>query len=261
MAGSARADAPQPDRVDVTVHLKRGDFIVHKFVPDDPKMAANPRAVIIFGSGDGGFDGWEDNVCHALQAAGYEMLGFDCAAYAKSDYDLATLQADMNTIAQSSLSRFGKNAPPLIIGGWSMGAEEAVPAAGGPHPPTGLVGLLLISPGDRGRYGIRDADRWDVLPTGPGTFALKDFAQSLGKTRVVQWSATLDPFGSKAWLSSLTAPYKSLDFPHGTHYYNGISEIWYTGPNAAYLKLLKESIDWILAPDEGAKKTEKEIRG
>jgi len=34
---------------------------------------------------------------------------------------------------------------------------------------------LLISPGSRGRYGLRAADRWDVPPTGHGTFALRDF--------------------------------------------------------------------------------------
>ena len=235
------ADSPQPDPVDVTLHLKRGDFTVHRFLPGDPKFAGHPQAVIIFGSGDGGFDGWEDRVCRSLQAAGYEMLGFDCALYAKSDYNLDTLQADTNTIAQSSLTHYGDHPPPLIVGGWSMGAEQAVPMAGGSHPPTGLVGLLLISPGDRGRYGLRDSDRWNVTPTGPGTFALKDFALNLNEVRVAQWDGKLDLLGSKEWLTSLTGPHKGFDFPWGMHDYNGASD--------QFLSLLKDSVKWILSPE------------
>jgi phosphatidylglycerol lysyltransferase len=242
----ASAETPQPDRTEVVLKLKRGNFTVYRYVPGDAPFAAHPRAVIIFGSGDGGFDGWEDRVCHALQTTGYEMLGFDCAHYSQTDYDLDILQADMNAIAQSSLAHYGNQPPPLILGGWSMGAEQAVAAAGGPHPPAGLVGLLLISPGDRGRYGLRFPDRCDVSPTGPGTFALLDFAHNLDKTRVAQWNGNLDLMGSKTWLDSLTAPHKAYGFPWGLHDYNGASD--------DFLKQLEESITWVLLPNPSTSK-------
>jgi hypothetical protein len=237
-SAQAQTPPPQPDRTEVALALKRGAFTVYRYLPGDPKYAAAPKAVIIFGSGDGGFDGWEDRVCHGLQACGYEMLGFDCAVYAKTDYDLKTLQADMDTIAQSSLTRYGAKPPPLIIGGWSMGAEQAVPAAGGPNPPAGLKGLLLISPGDRGRYGLRVADRFNVQPTGPGTFALAFFGHNLNNYRVAQWNGNLDLLGSKAWLDTLTATHKAYGFPWGLHDYDGASD--------KFLKLLNESVEWIL---------------
>jgi len=236
----AMADTAQPTPVDVTLRLKRGDFIVHRYVPGDAKFAQHPLAVIIFGSGDGGFGGWEERICGDLQSTGYEMLGFDCALYAKTDYDLDTLQADFNTIAQSSLARYGNQPPPLILGGWSMGAEQVVPAAGGPHPPTGLAGLLLLSPGESGRYGFRLTDGLNLSPTGAGTFALQDFAHSLDNVRVAQWDGTIDLPGSKKWLSSLTAPHKAYEFAYSTHYYNGFSD--------DFLKLLRESIAWVLSP-------------
>jgi alpha-beta hydrolase superfamily lysophospholipase len=229
----------QPERTEVKLQLKRGEFTIFRYVPGDPAYAASPKALIIFGSGDGGFDGWENRVCQALQQEGYEMLGFDCAAYAKTDYDLDTLQTDMNTIAQSSLSKYPDHATPLILGGWSMGAEQAVAAAGGPHPPKGVGGLLLISPGDRGRYGLRTPDRWNVTPTGAGTFGLVDFAQKLGQTRVAQWNGNLDLMGSKAWLPFVTAPHRQFDFSYGLHDYNGASDAW--------LALLNKSIAWVLA--------------
>ncbi len=233
----ARGDGV-PGREEITMKLKRGDFIVYRFMPTDPKYAARPLAVVVFGSGDGGFDGSEDHVGHALQAAGYEMLGFDCSAYADTDYDLATLQLDTNTIAQSALSRFGATPPPLILGGWSMGAEQAVAAAGGPHPPPGIVGLLLLSPGDRGRYGLRTTDKLDVAPTGPGTFALADFAKSLGNIRVVEWSADWDPFCSNKWLSLLTAPHKQFNLPRAFHDYHQFDD--------DFMKDLMESVTWIM---------------
>jgi hypothetical protein len=238
--------SPQPDRVDVNLHLKRGDFTVCRYVPGQPEFAAHPKAVIIFGSGDGGFDGWEDRVSRFLQSEGFEIIGFDCAHYSATDYNLDILQADMNTIAQSSLSRYPKNPPPLILGGWSMGAEQAIAAAGGPHRPAGTVGLLLISPGNRGRYGLRGPDRCDVPPTGPGTFAMVDFAHKLDGLRVAQWDGNLDILDSTAWLSSLTATHKAFTFAYGVHDYDGASD--------KFLIALKLSLAWILFPFGSAAK-------
>lgn len=243
--GPAVIPQPQPDRTEVTLGLKRGDFKLLRYLPGQAEYAAHPKAVIIFGSGDGGFDGWEDRVCKALQADGYEMIGFDCNAYSKTDYDLATLQADMNTIGQDLISQCADPKPPLIIGGWSMGGEQAVPAGGGPDRPQGLAGLLLISPGGRGRYGLRDADRWDVPPTGPGTFALADFATKLDGLRVAQWDGNLDLFGSTAWLKDLTAEHRAYYFNYGFHDYDGASD--------KFLLALKKSIEWILRMPETGK--------
>jgi hypothetical protein len=240
--GPAIVPSPQPNAVDVTIKLKRGDFVVHRYVPGQAAYAAHPRAVIIFGSGDGGPVMVEDRICRALQADGCEMISFNCNAYAKTDYDLATLQADMNTIAQSSISQYPDPKPPLIIGGWSMGAEQAVPAGGGPDRPQGLIGLLILSPGGRGRYGLRDADRWDVPPTGPGTFALEDFSTKLDGLRVVQWNANLDLLGAVKWLDTVTTDHRLYHFNYGFHDYDGADD--------KFLIALKKSVGWILAlPD------------
>ncbi len=230
----------QPEREAVHVPLKRGDFSVLFYIPAAAEFAARPKALILFGSGDGGYGGWEERVCKSLQADGYAMIGFDCARYAATDYDLATLQADMATIARKVGARFGDHPPPLILGGWSMGAVQAVAAGGGPNPPPGLAGLLVISPGSRGRYGLREADRWNITPTGSGTFALSDFAATLGHVRIAQWDGRLDLLGSSAWLDSLTAPHRAFSYTFGLHDYNGASD--------DFLLALRQSIEWILSP-------------
>jgi hypothetical protein len=228
----------QPDRTTVSIALTRGPYNVFHYQPGDPVFALTPRAVLVFGSGDGGFTGWEDRVCRALQADGCEVIGFDCAIYAKTDYDLPTLQADMDTLAHA-FPRTGPM-PPLILGGWSMGADQAVAAAGGPRRPADLAGLLLISPSARSRYGEREPDRWNVPPTGAGTFALEDFATKLTGLRVAQWDANLDLLDSDTWLKHVTTIHKAYVFKLGFHDYAGASD--------AFLTELKKTVGWILSP-------------
>jgi phosphatidylglycerol lysyltransferase len=172
----------------VQVDLTRGPLIVYHFVP----ATKQPRALLIFGSGDGGWGGWEARVSRVLQANGYEVVGIDSAAYAATDYNLATLQNDYATLSRHFLAPYGDHSPPLLVGGWSMGAAQAIAVAGGPHPPPKLTGLVVASALSRGRYGLRLADKLNILPTGPGTFAVDDFASALRRLPVVQWHGTDD---------------------------------------------------------------------
>ncbi|MEJ0000208.1 MAG: AcvB/VirJ family lysyl-phosphatidylglycerol hydrolase [Verrucomicrobiota bacterium] len=234
--GTAVIPTAQPARTSETVRLTRGDYALYRYAPGDPALAAHPKALIIFGSGDGGADGWEDRVCRALQADGYEVISFDCARYAVTDYDLPTLQADMAALARS----LPHDPPvPLILGGWSMGAEQAVAAAGGPDRSPNLAGLLLVSPGSRGRYGLRSPDRWNVPPKGAGTFALTDFATKLGGLRVAQWDGRLDLLDSTAWLNGVTTTHKTFSYTLGFHDYGGASD--------EFLNQVKQSVAWILS--------------
>lgn len=224
----------------VKILLERGPFSVLDFKPEQPR----PKAVILFGTGDGGWSGFEEAICRTLQMHGYEAVGIDSKLYAKSDYDLAILQTDINNIAQTVRGKYGNPAPPLIVGGWSMGAAQAIAAAGGPHPPRGLIGVLLLDPCSRGRYGLRFSDESNVLPTGPGTFGMDEFTQTMGNVRVVQWHAVEDPIDSRTWLKTLTAPHKEFDFGQTGHYYDR--------DRADFLTQLVTSVNWITGPDENA---------
>ena len=97
----------------VTVQLARGPFTLLEF----PSKLPVTRATILFGSGDGGWSGFEEEIAFALQDQGYEVIGVNFNDYAETDYDLATLQGDFDRIAQLVQQPFGDNAPPLIVGG------------------------------------------------------------------------------------------------------------------------------------------------
>jgi hypothetical protein len=220
-----------------TIQLSQGPFPVFVF----PSRQLTTRAIIIFGSGDGGWNTLEESIGRACQQHGYELIGIDSEAYAKADYDMATLQSNFSIIADKVREPFGKKAPPLILGGYSMGAAQAAAVAGGPNPPKGLVGLLVVDMLDRGRFGLRTSDQLNVLPTGPGTFGLEDFAQTMPHLRVVQWHAEDDTIDSLKWLDSLTAQHEEFTFPGTGHSYEENRE--------EFISKFVNSIGWILKPD------------
>jgi len=224
----------------ISLKLNRDVLTVLEF----PSQKSVTTALILFLSGDGGWGDLEEGIAHALQKHGYEIIGIDSVQYAKTDYNLDILQADFSTIAQAAELPFDGHPRPLIVGGYSMGAEQAIAVAGGPSPPPGLVGLLLVDPCSRGRYGLRTSDQMNVLPTGPGTFSMEDFAQTMGKLRVVQWHASQDEIDSRTWLDSLTAKHQEFDFPNAGHDYGNNRD--------DFLHQLVQSASWILSSDPGA---------
>jgi phosphatidylglycerol lysyltransferase len=220
----------------VTMALTKHSSTVIRY----PSKGKKTAAIILFASGDGGWDSLEEAVARTLQDRGYEVIGIDSVNYATTDYDLGILQADFAKIAQNAESPYGTHAPPLIVGGYSMGAAQAIAVAGGPHPPANLKGLLLIDPCLRGRYGLRISDQMNVLPTGAGTFSMDEFSRTMGKLRVVQWHADKDSIDSRAWLASLTAPHQEFDFPNAGHDYNN--------GRADFVRQFADSVGWILHP-------------
>jgi phosphatidylglycerol lysyltransferase len=218
----------------VAIPLTRGLFTVRDFKPNDNV----PRAILLFGTGDGGWSGFEEEISKRLQKDGYEVVGIDFHVYAATDYDLATLQADIGKIAKTMREPYGIDAPPVILGGWSMGAAQAIAAAGGPNPPEGLVGLVLLDPCSRGRYGLTLADESNILPIGPGTFGVADFADKMRNLHVVQWHAALDEIDSRAWLKLLTAPHKEYDFEQTGHFYDN--------NRVDFLNQFSDTLPWIL---------------
>lgn len=131
------------------VMLSHSEALVRIYQPQD-----SPRAIMVFGSGDGGWSPWEDVVAGWLRDAGVCVAGFDFREYAAKDYDRKTLCKDMAAVAAHVAGRIGGESLPVIYGGWSMGASQAV-AAAGPARPAKLAGLLLMSTDHRGRPEFR----------------------------------------------------------------------------------------------------------
>jgi phosphatidylglycerol lysyltransferase len=226
------------------VSLTRGALEVVWYFPGKEPA----RGLIIFGSGSGGWSAWEDRVCNHLAAQGWAVAGIGFDRYGATDYSQTVLVADYALILDECVRRLGaSNAPvdlPVVYGGWSTGAEQALPAAAGSvRGREALRGLLLIAPGGRGRYGLHLADKLGFEPTGEGTFALGDFAGQLGGLRLAQLHAGLDPLDSIDWWHGTTANVRLWEYPRGLHDFGGASD--------RFLGLVDEALAWLLAAKTG----------
>ncbi|HVJ45678.1 MAG TPA: AcvB/VirJ family lysyl-phosphatidylglycerol hydrolase, partial [Luteolibacter sp.] len=221
-----------------SVELSRGEGTVHLY-----RGAPPPKAVIVFASGDGGWTDWENEMAGWLADAGWWVAGLNCRAYAENDYDGDLLAEDFQRLAKST------NAPanvPVFYGGWSMGAVQAVAAAGVEHDPN-LAGVLLFSCGSRGRYGLRLKDELGIAPTGEGTFGLNEFNGSLNGLRIAQFHGGADFISSTAWIRSLdqtTALYEIPGYNHG-----------FDGPDPKFKPQVVRALGWLLGDDSLAPET------
>ncbi|MEZ0273382.1 MAG: phosphatidylglycerol lysyltransferase domain-containing protein, partial [Roseimicrobium sp.] len=199
-------------------------------------------AVMIFGSGDGGWSAWEDAASHWLRDAGIYVIGFDLRSYSEKDYDAQTLGKDMAALANDAVTRSGGDATtPVMYGGWSMGAVQAVPAAAFAGRPTSLKGILMMSADSRGRYGLRASDEIGISPKGAGTFSLSDFSKGMAGLRVAQYHGGADFMASTAWVQSLTTPHQLYVMPGANHGFDG--------PDDSFAPLLLRGVDWVLGDD------------
>jgi phosphatidylglycerol lysyltransferase len=233
MSNLLRADEPLAPTI--TLPLKRGPFGTYHFVP-----MGTARAVVLFGSGDGGWGHLENRVCSILVSQGIYAVGIDFNKYADADYDAETLASDFATITQSALARSENPDLPVIYSGWSMGAVQAVAAAGGENRPQNLVGLVLLSMDKRGRYGLRLPERVGLEPEGEGTFGVADFTVAVANLRVVQFAAADDWMNNTDWIRGLPSPHRLFELENSNHDFNGADQ--------TFENELLDGISWILDP-------------
>ncbi|QIF04623.1 phosphatidylglycerol lysyltransferase domain-containing protein [Roseimicrobium sp. ORNL1] len=220
------------------VALVHQSATVRLYEPDERP----PRAVFVFGSGDGGWSAWEDAASHWLRDVGVYVIGFDLRSYAEKDFDQQKLGRDMATLANEGVTRSGGDAnTPIIYGGWSMGAVQAVPAGAFAGRPPSLKGLVLMSADSRGRYGLRATDELGITPTGQGTFSLSDFSKGVAGLRVAQFHGGADFMASTAWVQGLTSPHQLYIMRGANHGFDG--------PADSFAPLLQRGVDWVLGDD------------
>ncbi|WP_009963762.1 phosphatidylglycerol lysyltransferase domain-containing protein [Verrucomicrobium spinosum] len=204
-----------------------------------------PVAVMVFGSGDGGWSAWEDAVSHWLRDAGVYVIGLDLREYAAKDYTAELLGRDMATLAAEAASRGGgDDSTPVIYAGWSMGAVQAVPAAAWKERPAALKGIIMLSADSRGRFGLRASDELGVTPTGPGTFSLGDFTPAMAGLRVAQFHGGADFMASTAWIQSLKTPHELYVIGGANHGFDG--------PADEFAEDLLRGVHWVLGDDSAA---------
>jgi len=212
--------------------LSRGPGKVHLY-----RHAEKPKAVIVFASGDGGWTDWEDEMASWLSDAGWWVAGLNCRTYAEKPYDADFLAEDFQRLAKSLKAPEGT---PVFYGGWSMGAVQAV-AAAGTERADDLRGILLFSCGSRGRYGLELKDELGIAPTGDGTFGVADFSGALDGLRIAQFHGSADFISSTAWIRTLQQTTALYEIPGSNHGFDG--------PDPKLKPQVDRALGWLLGDD------------
>ncbi len=234
MCRVAMVHADEAQAPTITISLRRGAFPTYHFVP-----TSQPKAIIIFGSGDGGWSQIENRVCKFLQQNAFYTVGIDFRKYAATDYGPDILVSDFTVIAAVAATRAGNPELPVIYAGWSMGAVQAVAASGlSDWRSPRLAGLLLMSMDQRGRYGLRLPEQIGLEPDGEGTFGVADFTAAVANLRVAQMSAVDDWMNHTDWIKTLKSPHRLYQLEHSNHDFNGV--------DGALQRDLLDGITWIL---------------
>ncbi len=221
---------------EVFLKLPRISFPVRIYEPEQ-----RCRGLILFASGDGGWKEFEDKICRYFASQGLCVVGWDCRKFADPGlYDLKILASGFAAAIEEAKRRCAIGDVPIVFSGYSTGAEQAVAAATAAPRQQKLVGLLLLAPSERGRYGITMSDLMGIKSTGTASFGLPDLAPEMKGLRIVQIHGEHDPLDSTEWLQNLDTPYQLKTYPDGWHFFEG-------GP-PDFLKLLGDAIDWILSP-------------
>jgi len=250
----ADEDGPLPHEKIPLSHA--GEAMLRIYEPDEMP----PRAIFIFGSGDGGWSPWEDVISHWLRDAGVYVVGWDFFRYATGnsrelkegpykpddkDYTAEKVGRDMAAMARMAQKRCGGDDVPVIYGGWSSGAVQALPAAASRERPKSLAGIMLFGADRRGRYGLRAADLIGKTPTGPGTYDLLEFNKALAGLRVVQFHGGADFMASDTWIQTLKTPHALYEIPRANHGFDGPSE-------EIFRPVLEAGVDWLLGDETKA---------
>lgn len=236
----ALAPAPTAARAaqaTTSITLARGAYEARFYAPPGEKA---PRGLIVFGSGDGGWSYWEERVCQHLAKRGFAIAGVDFNRYAEHDFDADLLRRDFCALVLELRRRHpGAEGSAVFYGGWSMGAEQSLPAAAEPAGRApGLRGLVLVAPGARGRFGLRLRDRMAVAPTGPGTFGLRELAPRCADLRMAVFHAGLDLLDDLAWSENQKLDLRRWTVPRAFHDFSGAGD--------AFLGALDEGMNWLL---------------
>ena len=163
---------------------------------------AAPRAVVFFFGNDVGFWAAHQRLAELLSRDGYAVVGFDVkrmlGGLPEGPTREAVYLARVDTLLTHARAALGASDRPLVIAGHSIGGELALWTAAhlrAPEHEPGLVGVVSMSPGQRGHLRTGLSDLRGEEPHERGSFAVDSEVGLLApRVRVAVVRGELDKF-------------------------------------------------------------------
>jgi hypothetical protein len=171
----------RPVRIDVPVALADGGEITLHL--SEPLSAANPQALVLYATGDGGWRGKDKDAFEHMTRWGYPLAGFSSKEYLRRIEDRSEITTpqdvarDFALLIEAAKRRFGLvQGVRTILVGVSRGAGLSVAAAGSPSLQHMLAGVLLVALTREEEYVHRVRRRSLLLPNRGELVALDTYA-------------------------------------------------------------------------------------
>ncbi|HEU4403553.1 MAG TPA: AcvB/VirJ family lysyl-phosphatidylglycerol hydrolase [Candidatus Polarisedimenticolia bacterium] len=222
----------------VTVKTSRGSCDLHVYPPAEVKADSKP--IILLVSGEGGWRRFDILLAGALAGDGYWVGGIDAKQYFwNAQDDRQALADDFRLYAKALADVAGRPAgAPLILAGFSFGADLApwIAGAGGWNGRIG--GMVMLGPDETGSLEFRFSELLGFDPK-DHTFPVADALRSASGIPALFIHGGKDAGSAAPALLARTAePKKLIVVPGADHHFSGREE----GLRAA----LHEGMEWIL---------------
>jgi type IV secretory pathway VirJ component len=174
-------------------------------------------------SGEGGWRAFDDQLATWLSRAGYWVGGVDCLRYFwKPQDDRAALSADATRYAEAlAQAAHTKADAPIVLAGFSFGADLAPWVAGAKGQRSRIAALVLIGPDLRGSLEARVTEILG-LASKAHTF---DTAAALADARAIPvlfvHGGGDDESAAPALAAGFTGPKALIVIPGATHHFGG----------------------------------------
>jgi type IV secretory pathway VirJ component len=236
----SRASGP-PVSQQVPVKTSRGEFPLLLFAPG--KVAADKPLVLLI-SGEGGWRKFDDLLTGFLTDAGYWVGGIDITKYFWNPQDnRQELAADMRAHASAFAQAAGrKQDAPMVLLGFSFGADLAPWIAGAGGWDKSLSGLVMIGPDKTGSLQYRILEMLGFEPK-EHIFQVADALASVSGVPVAFIHGGKDDGSAAPMLAEKTRdPKRFIVVPGADHHFSGAEQNLKTA--------LLEALEWIAPPEK-----------
>ncbi len=231
--------------VRVAVDTSRGDYQLLVYAPAPGTEGTRPAGrgktpLVLLVSGEGGWRSFDALLARILSEAGCWVGGVDALKYfwAPQD-DRQTLSADFRSFADGLAKASGrKPRAPIILAGFSFGADLAPFLAASGGWDGRIRGLLMIAPDEVGSLEFRIADLLGFEPT-DHSFRVGEALRGLRGTPVLLIHGENDSGSAAPRLLGQTPSRKKLSVVPGANHH-------FSGQEGALRRVLSEGMVWLL---------------
>jgi type IV secretory pathway VirJ component len=232
-ASSPAAPAQSTGPANVKVTTSRGAFTMVVYAPSRAPAAApsgaaaaagtDPKPVVLLVSGEGGWKSFDILLATDLAAEGYWIGGVDAKAYFSDPQDdRGQLASDMRAFAEALQGAAGRPpGAPLVLVGYSFGADVAPWIAGAAGWGGRVRGQLLIGPDENGSLQYRITEMLGINYKAH-SFAVADALRSAAGIPTVFIHGEKDGWSAAPKLfAAASEPRRLFSIPGATHHFGG----------------------------------------